>query len=179
MSQDDEPDDASISSSEFNIFEMQKTVEDTILKNSSLQTKALNELAVDFSESAAEIMLVRKRKAEVEDDEDSGVMASISSKDRSVARVFKRAHRTTSKNSGALSVALALVKEIRRLSEVRNEILRLQALTQIILLRQMDKATSFLSAAGTSPPVSSAKSARRSSRIASQPKHRKHCRNKK
>ncbi|KAG0261564.1 hypothetical protein BG011_000902 [Mortierella polycephala] len=157
------------------IFDMQKAIENTILKSTSFQTKALNELTEEFSVSAAEIMLLCKRKAdpEEEEEEDSRTTASISSKNRVVTGVFKRARRKASKNSNALRMAFTFIKEIRRLSVVRNKTLRLQALTQFALIRQMtevnNKAASFLSAAGVSPLVPSAKPKppRRSSRIAS------------
>ena len=102
-------------------------------------------------------VILGKRKAEREESS-------------SMSLTSKRARRE------ALNTGCGLAKKTRLLAEVRNEPLRLHAMTQFLLLRPMfamnNQAVSFISATNTEVPSAlSPKPCRRSLRIASQ--HRK------
>ncbi|KAF9155804.1 hypothetical protein BGX20_004361 [Mortierella sp. AD010] len=164
---------AASNSSQLDPLDIEDAIESTVLKNASLPTKALYELAEDMAEAAADVVILGKRKVEEEEEEESGATYSTSSRNGASARVLKRTRLATSnEKADALDAGCRFIKESRLLAEVRNETLRLKTMAQFVLLRSMlvmnnQAASAFNTANKISPPASSFKPLRRSSRIAS------------
>ncbi|KAF9173777.1 hypothetical protein BGX21_010254 [Mortierella sp. AD011] len=137
FSQGNQPDQpyAALNSSQLSLLDVEDTIESIVSKNTSLQTKALYELADDMAEAADDDVTVLGRR-KVEEDEESRNTSS-STRDGVSARVLKRTRLTSNEKTYVLDVGCRMIRESRRLAQVRNETLRLKTMAQFMLIRSM------------------------------------------